>query len=331
MTHAEQIMQAVAALVLQDGVRVFSRDQVRRRAGVDSHAWQSSYNPTFQGMRADQPGLAPVPCKELRGVFRRLRRGQYELTERGWQVVRTLPSMPPRPDGDLQPGKRHRARRPSASHRDEGDALPAVSSHLIPSAQELAWACDLYQQKEQRDPMYRVATTWLETHWTQADRMADGLGVLLLTWNQAFYRFGVFSFQELQECLERNLDLLDRLRLRDIGDFTAEDAGPTMLLFEDFAAALRIASGKAQGRQSPIAVGKALHLLAPAFFPIWDRAIAKECGCSPGRHPARSYVRFCRVVRHVVDRLRQELGPTGRPLLKMLDEYYYVKFTKRWL
>ena len=31
--------------------------------------------------------------------------------------------------------------------------------------------------------------------------MADGLGVLLLTWNNAFYRFGSFAFDELEKCI----------------------------------------------------------------------------------------------------------------------------------
>jgi len=49
-------------------------------------------------------------------------------------------------------------------------------------------------------------------------------------------------------------------------------------LFKEFLKALQIDSGKMQGRTSPVAVSKALHLLAPDFFPIWDQKIAKAYG-----------------------------------------------------
>jgi hypothetical protein len=40
---------------------------------------------------------------------------------------------------------------------------------------------------------------------------AKPLGVLLLTWNQAFYRYGIFDFDDLEVCITRNLRLLRKL------------------------------------------------------------------------------------------------------------------------
>jgi len=43
--------------------------------------------------------------------------------------------------------------------------------------------------------------------------------------------------------------------------------------------ALQIADGKSAGRKSPVAVAKALHLLAHDFFALWDDKIAKAYNC----------------------------------------------------
>jgi len=90
MTHPEQIMRAVAVLLARKGHTRFARKDVRLQAGIDSADWNASYNPTFQGMRADQPGGAPVPGKRFQGVFQRVGAGVYTLTEKGRQIVEEL-------------------------------------------------------------------------------------------------------------------------------------------------------------------------------------------------------------------------------------------------
>ena len=90
MTHAEEIVGAVAVLIKHRGQRTFTRRQVRDEAGVCPEKWNSSYNPTFQGMREDDPGGAPRPAARLQGLFRRVGYGVYELTDRGRAVVGAL-------------------------------------------------------------------------------------------------------------------------------------------------------------------------------------------------------------------------------------------------
>jgi hypothetical protein len=87
MTHAEEIMQAVATLVWHEGKSTFTRDEIRRRIGADRDRWMSSYTAIFQGMRSDQPGAAPRVRASLRGVFQRVERGRYTLTDRGRHVL----------------------------------------------------------------------------------------------------------------------------------------------------------------------------------------------------------------------------------------------------
>jgi hypothetical protein len=90
MTHADQIMRAVAALVREQGKRVFTRAEVRKRIGVSQEQWTSGYTAVFQGMRADHPGGAPDVGSRWRGAFRRVEYGKYVLTQRGWQLVSEL-------------------------------------------------------------------------------------------------------------------------------------------------------------------------------------------------------------------------------------------------
>jgi len=92
--------------------------------------------------------------------------------------------------------------------------------------------------------------------------------VLLLTWNNALYRYGLFDFSALETTLRNNMDTLNAFRERDILSFADRDKETIMVLFNAFLDALKIVDGKKKGTRSPVAVAKALHLLAPAFFPL---------------------------------------------------------------
>ncbi|MGB3905235.1 MAG: hypothetical protein WBB22_09950 [Anaerolineae bacterium] len=92
MTHAEQIMRAVAVLVRQQGKRVLTRAEVRKVIGLSSREWQYGYTAIFQGMRVDHPGGAPDVGDRWKGVFRRVEYGKYVLTDRGQELVRALES-----------------------------------------------------------------------------------------------------------------------------------------------------------------------------------------------------------------------------------------------
>src|SRR5690348_13105033 len=79
----------------------------------------------------------------------------------------------------------------------------------IPTAMQLARGCNAFGQHEQRDAMYKTATFLVGHFWGRPAKMADSLGVLLLTWNQAFYRYGSFDFGRLEQCIAENLRALD--------------------------------------------------------------------------------------------------------------------------
>lgn len=93
MTHAEEIIQAVAKLVGQ-GKNLFTRKEVRDEIGVSQHEWLYRYTAIFQGMRTDHPGGAPEVGERFRGVFQRIERGKYALTDYGKRLVNQYHSTP---------------------------------------------------------------------------------------------------------------------------------------------------------------------------------------------------------------------------------------------
>jgi hypothetical protein len=84
------------------------------------------------------------------------------------------------------------------------------------SASELRRAAAVFEAREGRDSMYRVATFLLTQWWGRYREMSDALSVLLLTWNGAFYRYGPFDQRKLESCLERHWPSIEAFRARDI-------------------------------------------------------------------------------------------------------------------
>lgn len=162
--------------------------------------------------------------------------------------------------------------------------------------------------------------------------MADGMGVLLLTWNQAFYRYGSFNFSLLEDALRANMPAIERLRARDIQSLVEPDEPTIRQLFLAFLDVLQIAEGKKKGSRSPVAVAKALHLLAPGFFPLWDDKIARGYECYYSPDPDRKYLTFAYKMQELARQLQEHVPPDcGRTFLKLIDEYNYAKHTKGWI
>jgi hypothetical protein len=80
----------------------------------------------------------------------------------------------------------------------------------------------------------------------------------------------------------------------------------------------------------PVGAAKALHLLAPRLFPLWDNAIAKANGVRIlGRgENAKRYCFFMTAMKEQIEALGGQKR-IGRNPLKALDEFYYCK-AKQW-
>lgn len=220
---------------------------------------------------------------------------------------------------------------------------------------ELQHGCNAFRQREARDAMYRVAARVVAQSWEARDaaELADGLGVLLLTWNQALYRYGSFDFARLEQVLREEWDTLARFRSRNIVSFSAADQPHIRHLFRLLMTALQIpATDEKSSKNSPVAVAKALHLLAPEFFPLWDVKIGQHYRCfAYGEVAAERYCAFMRIAQaqcaQVVSEYAVRAGCSEedaaagieaemardsfrKSLLKLVDEFNYAVYTKRW-
>jgi len=200
----------------------------------------------------------------------------------------------------------------------------------VPSRDEFLKGCEEFEKHETRDAMYKVATFLVQHFWGKPSDMTNGLGVLLLTWNQAFYRYGSFDFDKLEECIAANLENIESFRDRDISDLPNADENDIGDLFNKFLEALQISSGKKKGTKSPVAVAKALHLLAPKFFPLWDNKIARAYDCCYDENPAEKYISFCKITKTIADEVKNYVSQSGKTLIKLIDEYNYSKYTQGW-
>lgn len=201
----------------------------------------------------------------------------------------------------------------------------------IPNREEFIKGCEEFEKHEKRDAMYKVATFLVSHFWGKPSDMADGLGVLLLTWNQAFYRYGIFDFDKLEECITNNFQKIENFRNRNIFSLSTSDEDDIKELFTKFLETLQIDSGKKQGTKSPVAVAKTLHLLSPNFFPLWDDKIARAYGCYYNENPAEKYVSFCKITKTIADEVRNYTSRLDKTLIKLIDEYNYSKYTQGWI
>ena len=194
--------------------------------------------------------------------------------------------------------------------------------------------CRAFEVWEPRDSMYRVSTFLVREWWGDPAKLVDALSVLLLIWNGAFYRYGTFDEATAETCLRDNQTVLDGFREREIASFSGADEKETGRLFNLVSQAL---ARKVDGVESPVSAGKALHLLAPSFFPLWDQYIAPAYNCPyTGELASVAYIVFTQKTRAISAQLTTELASAGelqrewllrKPLLKRIDEYNYMKYT----
>lgn len=201
----------------------------------------------------------------------------------------------------------------------------------IPTKDEFLKGIEKFEKEEPRDAMYNVARHLVENFWGKPSDMADGLGVLLLTWNQAFYRYGIFDFEKLEDCVTENLQTIKSFKNRDISSLSNADENKIKELFTKFYKALQRASGKKKGEKSPVAVAKALHVLAPRFFPLWDTKIAQNYNCHYSKNPSEKYIEFCKITKLIANKVRTYRKQKTKTLNKLIDEYNYAKYTKNWI
>jgi hypothetical protein len=187
-------------------------------------------------------------------------------------------------------------------------------------------ARNAFEAREPRNLFYRAATELLDLALRGATSLtvAEALAVLLQTWNKTYYQYHKFDqahFTHIEQLLVKHHRTLAGYRHRTIHNLNCTERTTVSTLFQTFERVL-----------GPVGAAKALHLLAPGLFPLWDRAIAQAYGLALGAAGSNGdrYWRFMVIAKQQCVALsRQE--PGCKHPLKALDEYNYCKYTTGWL
>ncbi|MEM1513435.1 MAG: hypothetical protein QXW78_00195 [Candidatus Thermoplasmatota archaeon] len=71
-------------------------------------------------------------------------------------------------------------------------------------------------------------------------------------------------------------------------------------------------------KKKSVAVTKALHLLAPNFFPLWDEKIAKAYECCYN-NPGEKYFLFCEKIKEIAEEVKNYVNSKNKSLFKLID------------
>jgi hypothetical protein len=200
---------------------------------------------------------------------------------------------------------------------------PAIE---IPTVEQLEEARRRFQAYEPRDLFYRVASELIDlalagqTHIT----VAEALAVLLQTWNAQYYQYRPFTeehFADIEALIAKHLNQAVKFRKRSIDSASEANLKEVEILFNSFEQVL-----------GPVGAAKSLHLLAPDFFPLWDREIARRSRCELDKVGTNgpTYLIFFIQTLQQVRALSPLMGGDGG-LLKRIDEYNYCRYTKGWM
>lgn len=211
-----------------------------------------------------------------------------------------------------------------------------MNSYPIPSTEDLKKARSEFVRIEPRDFFYwsvtKLVDSIIEAESPNIDDLVRALMMLLTTWNKNYYRFFINRkggqtleehFLELEGTIQKHFESLRVFRARSLDSLDENDLGTIAGLFYDFTTVL--------GR---VGAAKCLHLLAPRFFPLWDRSILIGYQLETGkfRHATDTerYITFMRITLNQLRHLNNLNALPSNPL-KSLDEYNYCKFTKNIL
>jgi len=155
-----------------------------------------------------------------------------------------------------------------------------------------------------------------------ASRNADVLASAVSDWlrdlNRQYFRFRPDEAKTLTGRLlpivQKNIAELVTLHGRSIKTLAPSDKREILRLFN----VLRAECG-------PVGTGKALHILAPSFFPLWDDKIAAGYGVTRDHE---GYLQFMSLVTQQVQHVPEDIIE-GVSILKLLDEYNYLQISAK--
>ncbi len=192
----------------------------------------------------------------------------------------------------------------------------------VPSPGDLIRTHQLWEDKEKRSTgEYIHAVKSVEQGFRDDNfaLIARAISDFLKSWNWAYLRFKPKKVLQLesdvQEIIVANRPALNGLRDRSITSVMVADQAAVLHMFREF-----------EKQLGQVGAAKALHLIAPSFFPLWDNEIAFRYGVGLS---AQGYAVFMLISKIQVEALLTSL-PDGLAPLKAIDEFNYAKYTKCW-
>ena len=188
-----------------------------------------------------------------------------------------------------------------------------------PTLADLQAAREMFEAVEPRDLFYRLSLHLMGQGAGSPFSRAEALAVLLQTWNHSYYQrldipFDAAHFAAIERLLAEHEQPLADFARRSIESLAPTDETLVRLIYHEFEAVL-----------GQTGASKALHLLAPRFFPLWDGAIAATAYGLYARD-ARDYWRLMGATAMQVAAVGGEAA-LGRNPIKAIDEYNYCRYT----
>ena len=137
-----------------------------------------------------------------------------------------------------------------------------------------------FVKNERRGYIYPDAINKVQSNFGRPDKISEGIADLLRGWHNSFYRFGSFNEVEILASVGRCHTELCGLRAKNIRDVKLDtdfeaQIGPIFRSFLDATAG----KNRRSAARTVTGTSKSLSLLAPALFPMCDRAISQAYGC----------------------------------------------------
>jgi hypothetical protein len=183
-----------------------------------------------------------------------------------------------------------------------------------PTVGDLETARKTYEANERRAVVYRAARRLIDQ---DIGPLGESVQVLLLSWNPRVR----FESAALAAVIDETDALRHDVESRALESLSEEDSRVVTDLFERFSAIL-----------GPVGAAKALAVLHPNFFMLWDTAIASRyCGSGWRYNCPDKYMRFMLISAEQSQSCADGRQTFGDQLPKILDERNYCILTKRWL
>lgn len=216
--------------------------------------------------------------------------------------------------------------------------------------EKLKSAHEKFLDIEIRDCIYEVVKRYINKKFKSNTHLTNGVLTFLYAWNQASFRYGTPNFSKFENFLKNKKNLIAKFRHLNLEnvELNCSIKKDIINLFCACARALETTKEDNNNRtlRQPVATSKALFILASKFFPPWDNCIAKVYRVmwnSPNqkdnnekskeyRKIAEKYFKYITKIKELTENIKssdyKKSLKTDRSLIKLIDEFNYIIFTK---